>query len=443
MEALKDLLRPALEIPYVPTLLGLTLLLGGAWVINWVLRAAVRRLVSHLVRASSRVRWDEILIHNSVLKRAVNVVPALLIHRGIAGVPGLPGSLVTVVEDVSLSMVVLAVAASASNLLNALNEVYVRTAARAKERPIKGFLQVVQLVIWVAAAVLVISTLIHKSPVLLLSGLGAMTAVTMLVFQDTILSLVASVQLSGQDMLRVGDWVEMPSQNADGEVIDIALNTVKVQNWDKTISTIPTHRFISQSFKNWRGMQQSGGRRIKRSLLIDQTSVRFLTNDERDSLRKLALIDDYLNAKKHELEAWNKTLLEGGKDPINTRRVTNLGTFRAYIGAYLKANPRINQGMTQMVRQLAPGSTGIPMEIYCFTATVSWVPYEEIQSDLFDHLLAMLPVFGLRLHQEPTGQDLMAAMQQLVPAPISAPPPITAADASSAKNLARGAQESL
>lgn len=442
MEAVKELVRPALEIPFVPTLLGLTLLLGGAWFINWALRTTLRRVVSHLVRRNSRVRWDDILIHNSVIKRAVNVVPALMVHRGIGGVPGLPASLVGVVEDVSLSMVVIAVAASASNLINALNEFYVRTAARAKERPIKGFLQVIQLVIWVAAVLLVISTLINKSPVLLLSGLGAMTAVTMLVFQDTILSLVASVQLSGQDMLRVGDWVEMPSQNADGEVIDIALNVVKVQNWDKTISTIPTHRFISQSFKNWRGMQQSGGRRIKRSLLIDQTSVRFLSNDERDSLRRLALIDDYLNAKKHELEAWNKTLLEAGKDPINTRRVTNLGTFRAYVGAYLKANPRINQEMSQMVRQLAPDSTGIPMEVYCFTATVSWVPYEETQADLFDHLLAMLPVFGLRLHQAPTGQDLMAALRQLVPTPASAPPPITSVE-SLPRNVARGEPDPL
>src|SRR5690606_11409428 len=242
-----------------------------------------------------------------------------------------------------------------------------------------------------------------------------MTAVMMLVFQDTILSLVASVQLSTQDMLRVGDWVEMPSQNADGDVIDIALNVVKVQNWDKTVSTIPTRAFINQSYKNWRGMQETGGRRIKRSLLIDQTSVRFLSDSERDDLRRIALIDDYLDQKRAELEAYNGKLLEAGKDPVNTRRVTNLGTFRAYVTAYLRANPRIHPTLFQLVRQLAPTETGIPLEIYCFTNTVSWGPYEEIQADLFDHLLAMLPVFGLRLHQAPTGQDLMAALGQLAP----------------------------
>jgi miniconductance mechanosensitive channel len=233
--------------------------------------------------------------------------------------------------------------------------------------------------------------------------------VLLLVFKDTILSLVASVQLSSQDMLRVGDWIEMPQVGADGDVTDIALHTVTVQNWDRTIVTIPTWRLINESFRNWRGMTESGGRRIKRSLFLDQTSVRYLSDDERDRLRRIALIDVYLEQKKKELEEWNAKLLAENKDPVNTRRVTNLGTFRAYVLAYLKAHSGIHQDMTLMVRQLQPGPTGIPMEVYCFTATTEWVEYEGIQSDIFDHLLALLPEFGLHVFQSPTGADLHAA----------------------------------
>lgn len=414
MNALLETLQPMLDLPFVRPTLGLVLLFGAAWLLNFVTRSILRRVVEHLFQATKR-RWDHALLDNHVVRRLVLIAPALLIQYGIDAVPGLPEGLVLIIRNVAACMVVVAVAATISNALNAGNDIYMRTAKRANERPIKGYLQVVQLVLWVAAVLLVIATLINKSPLLLLSGLGAMTAVMMLVFQDTILSLVASIQISTQDMLRVGDWIEMPSQNADGDVVDIALNVVKVQNWDKTVSTIPTRAFITQSFKNWRGMRETGGRRIKRSLLIDQTSVRFLTDTERDELKRLALIDGYLDDKRAELEAYNAKLLAGGKDPINTRRVTNLGTFRAYIGAYLRANPRIHPELFQLVRQLAPTPTGIPLEIYCFTASVNWAPYEETQADLFDHLLAMLPVFGLRIHQHPSGLDLMAALAQLAP----------------------------
>jgi len=233
-----------------------------------------------------------------------------------------------------------------------------------------------------------------------------MATILMLVFKDTILSLVASVQLTSNDMLRVGDWIEMPQLNADGPVIDIALHTVKVQNWDKTISSIPTHRLIEQSFKNWRGMSDSGGRRIKRAVLIDQNSVRFLTAEERAKMRRFALIDDYLDRKQAELEQWNARLAEAGRDPVNTRRVTNIGTFRAYVVAYLRAHANISQGMTQLVRQLDPTPQGLPLEIYCFTSTTEWLDYEAIQSDIFDHFLAILPEFGLRAFQEPSGMDI-------------------------------------
>jgi miniconductance mechanosensitive channel len=214
-------------------------------------------------------------------------------------------------------------------------------------------------------------------------------------------------------MLRMGDWIEMPSQNTDGDVIDISLHTVKVRNWDKTISTIPTWTLINESFRNWRGMQESGGRRIKRALLIDQTSVRFLGPEERQRLRRIALIDDYLDRKQVELAEYNARLEAAGKDPVNNRRATNLGTFRAYVTAYLRAHPGVAQDMTLIVRQLDPAPTGLPLQVYCFSADVRWSAYEDLAGDIFDHLLAVLPEFGLRLYQAPGGADVAEAIGRL------------------------------
>ncbi|MCY1298875.1 Miniconductance mechanosensitive channel YbdG [compost metagenome] len=228
----------------------------------------------------------------------------------------------------------------------------------------------------------------------------------MLIFQDTLLSLVASVQITSNDIIRVGDWVEMPQLNADGDVIDIALHTVKVQNWDKTITTIPTKRFITDSFKNWRGMQESGGRRIKRSLYLDQNSVHFLANEDIARLHRFRLLDSYLKVKESELLSWNSQLDEASRLPINSRQLTNLGTFRAYVENYLRENIEIRKDMTLLVRQLAPSANGLPLELYCFTATTAWSRYEAIQSDIFDHLLAILPEFGLRVFQHPSGADM-------------------------------------
>ncbi|QOD92553.1 mechanosensitive ion channel family protein [Lysobacter sp. CW239] len=396
-----------MAIPHMTMLIGLTGLLLLAWVANWLTRQVLIRVVGGLVKASP-MKWDDAVMSRRVLARLANMVPALIIVVGIGGIDGLSDGMVTVVRNVALAFVALTIALAISNVLDAVNDLYVANSRRANERPIKGYLQVVKIVVFVFALVVMVATLIDRSPLLLLSGFGAMSAVLMLVFKDTILSLVASVQLSSNDMLRVGDWIEMPSLQADGDVIDMALNTVKVQNWDKTVTTIPTYRLISDSFKNWRGMQESGGRRIKRALLIDQSSVRFLEPDERTRLHRIALIDGYLDDKRQELEAYNATLLSAGKDPINTRRVTNIGTFRAYVSHYLRVHPGINQQMTQIVRQLAPGPTGLPLELYCFTDTVSWVPYEGIQADIFDHLIAMLPEFGLRLYQAPGGADVAA-----------------------------------
>ena len=278
----------------------------------------------------------------------------------------------------------------------------------AAQRPIKGYVQVVKIVIYALAVILMIATLIDRSPLILLSGLGAMAAVLMLIFQDTLLSLVASVQLSSNDMVRVGDWIQMPQIGVDGGVVDIALHTVKVQNWDKTITNIPTKRLISDSFRNWRGMTESGGRRIKRSVYLDQQSIRFLTDAEAQALSRFDVLKDYLAAKEAELAEWNARAPGTDRDVVNRRRVTNVGIFRMYVERYLRRQPGIHQGMTLMVRQLDPTSDGLPMEIYCFTNTTEWVAYEGIQSDIFDHLLAILPEFGLRVFQHPSGADLRA-----------------------------------
>jgi miniconductance mechanosensitive channel len=346
----------------------------------------------------------------------------LVLSVGIKAVPDMPAVLVTIVENVCSAFIVLTVALALGGALNLANNLYQRR-PDAHLRPIKGYVQVVKILIYAVAAILVVASLIDRSPLILFSGLGAMAAVLMLIFQDTLLSLVASVQLSSNDMVRVGDWIEMPQLNADGDVIDVALHTVKVQNWDKTITTIPTKRLISDSFRNWRGMQESGGRRIKRSLYLDQHSVRFLTDAERQHLNRFALLEGYLPAKEAELEAWNARLPDGGRETMNRRRVTNIGTFRAYVERYLRRHPGIHQEMTLMVRQLSPTADGLPLELYCFTNTTAWIAYEGIQSDIFDHLLAILPEFGLRVFQHPSGADMRALRvgadpRAVPPAPI-------------------------
>jgi miniconductance mechanosensitive channel len=409
MEILNELLVPLEAYPLALTLASATLLVLLAWLADIVTRRVLVRLITRAVSATP-TPFGNALLSRGVIARLARVVPALAIYWGVAAVPGLPEAAVLVTRNVANAYLILTLALALGHLLNAFDDIYrTRDPVRARNRPIKGYLQLLKIVAFVVTALLILAVLIDRSPLILLSGLGAMTAVLLLVFKDTILSLVASVQLSSQDMLRVGDWIEMPQVGADGDVTDIALHTVTVQNWDRTIVTIPTWRLINESFRNWRGMTESGGRRIKRSLYLDQTSVRYLSDDERDRLRRISLIDEYLEQKKKELEEWNAKLLAENKDPVNTRRVTNLGTFRAYVLAYLKAHSGIHQDMTLMVRQLQPGPTGIPMEVYCFTATTEWVEYEGIQSDIFDHLLALLPEFGLHVFQSPTGADLHAA----------------------------------
>lgn len=407
---------------------------GGALsllILAWAANVVVRRVALGLVnRVASRTRatWDDRIIERRVFHRLANIAPALVTYGGIgwalgvgpdvlAGAPamdlqgggeGLALTGAILVRRVSIAWVVIALTRAAGGFLNALNDIYTETYAEARNRPIKGYLQVISLFLHVAAGVVVISLLAGSSPVVFLSGLGALTAVLMLVFRDTILSLVASVQIMSNDMIRIGDWVEMPQANADGDVIDIALHTVTIQNWDKTISAVPTHKFISESFKNWRGMSDSGGRRIKRAIYLDVSSIHFLSDEEVARLSRFEFLHDYMKAKRTELEAANVRDVPGDDVVPDQRRLTNVGTFRAYVRHYLRGHPKIHQGMTLLVRQLQPGPQGLPLEIYCFSSDTAWANYEGLQSDILDHLIASLPEFGLRAFQEPAGSDVQA-----------------------------------
>lgn len=393
------------------TTTALTILFVAVWFSQLITKHILLRGIARLL-SRTELGSDPSVGLKLIVGRIAQVVPALVLSAGIAYVPDIPDTLVSIIRNVAIAYIVLTLARAFSAAMTSANEIYMRR-PDSHLKPIKGYLQIAQIVVYVIAAVLIIAALIDKSPVILLSGIGAMGAVTLLVFQDTILSFVASIQLSSNDMIRVGDWIEMPQLNADGEVIDMALHTVRVQNWDKTITTIPTKRLISDSFKNWRGMQDSGGRRIKRSLFIDQTSIDFLSEAQIQSLKKLSLLGDYLDSKQAEIDDWNRALIAQGKDPMNTRQLTNIGTFRAYVLNYLKHHPKIHQGMTLMVRQLSPTPQGLPLEVYCFTNDIRWEVYEGIQSDLFDHLYAVLSRFDLHVFQETSGQDIRASIAAL------------------------------
>lgn len=409
---MNDMIQSLLPEPWMQTLAAGGALVLVAWTSGLLARLVLLRAMRAVVTRTTW-GWDDALLRHNVFKRLAQTAPMLVIQFGVALVPGLPGQIDTLVRNVALALTVLFTLLAISAALSALEDLY-QASPQGRERSIKGYVQLVKIILFGVGAIVIIANLIGRSPLLLLSGLGAVSAVLLLVFKDTILSLVASVQLASNDMLRVGDWIEMPDANADGDVIDVALHTVKVKNWDKTITTIPTWRLISESFKNWRGMQETGGRRIKRALYLDATRARFLEPEETERLSRFRLLDAYLERKREELAAWNAALGESGRVPVNQRRLTNLGCFRAYAQAYLDAHPEIHHELFCMVRQRDPGATGIPLEIYAFTKDIGWATYERVQGDVFDHLIAILPEFDLALYQQPTGADLRTA---LVPEP--------------------------
>lgn len=392
--------------PSLYTLLAIAALVILAVLSNWVTKHI---LIAGLNRGLRRTRIgrDELFNEARIISRLANVVPAIVLSTGIVFIPNLPEFVTAVVRNVASAFIILTIALAIANFATILNRLYERRPDAAM-KPIKGYIQVVKIVIYVVAALLIVATLIDRSPLILLSGLGAMAAVLMLVFQDTLLSLVASMQITSNDIIRVGDWVEMPGLNADGDVIDISLHVVKVQNWDKTITTLPTRRFIDTAFKNWRGMQQSGGRRIMREMMIDQQSIRFLTDDEKENLKRIDILRGYLDEKQKDINEWNEQLKARGNDEVNSRGMTNIGTFRAYIGEYLKSHPGIHQELFSLVRQLAPTPDGLPLQVYAFSNDTAWAAYEGIQSDIFDHLFAIIPQFGLRVYQHPSGLDLQS-----------------------------------
>jgi len=396
--------------PWAYTISASVILAIAVWLSQLITQQILLRGVSRLL-SQTELGSDPGIGIRIIVHRLAQVVPALVLSAGIYLVPDLPETATTIIRNICIAYLILTLARSFSAAMTSVNEIYNRQ-PDAHEKPIKGYLQIAKIVVYVIAAILIIASLLDRSPVILLSGIGAMGAVALLVFQDTLLSLVASIQLSSNDMLRVGDWIEMPQLNADGDVIDVALHTVRVQNWDKTITNIPTKRLISESFKNWRGMQESGGRRIKRALYIDQNSIHFLSAEQKNKLKRFSLLNEYLEQKEKDISEWNSGLEQKGFDPINGRQVTNIGTFRAYVKQYLKNRADVHQGLTLMVRQLSPGPQGLPVEVYCFSNDTAWETYEGIQSDIFDHLFAILPQFDLQVYQETSGQDVRAAVQQ-------------------------------
>jgi len=397
--------------PLAATITGLFVLALVAWIAYVIARRYLLRVAEKII-LTTKSKWDDALLEAHVLRRAASLAPGFVLYYGAQFVPNVPPSIDILIQRVALISLVMSAVLTIVAIFTAINDVY-SSFEVAKGRPIKGYIQVVKLFIYIFGVVLLVSIALDKSPAAFLTGIGAMTAILLLIFRDTILSLVASVQIASNDMVRIGDWIEMPKYGADGDVIDVALHTIKVQNWDKTITTIPTYKLIEDSFKNWRGMSESGGRRIMRSIFLDMNSVRFLTDSEVDRFASYQLLGDYIARKRTELDDYNKGrkgFLEG-----NARRLTNVGTFRAYLIEYLRHHPEIHDEteMTLLVRQLQPQPEGLPIQIYAFAREIRWVPFEAIQSDIFDHLLAVIPQFGLRVFQAPSGADIRNAIEEV------------------------------
>lgn len=388
--------------------LGLVLLLILGVLASWITSRVLTAIARRTLVAVGRDDWSSSLSRRRVFRNVSYAVPLLVVMSNIGVLP-IDERIGDFLTRLFLSVGIVFLFMALNGVLSAWRDVYALS-TRAQTRSIKGYLELGKIVMWAIGLILVISIMVNRSPLLMLSGLGALSAVLLLVFKDTLLSLVASTQMTSNDMLRIGDWIEMPQAGADGFVIDIALHTVKVQNWDKTVTTVPTYKLFSESYRNWRYMFESGGRRIKRTLRIDSSTVRFLSEPEINALSRFALLNDYLSEKQQELEESNNALGEWATMQGNRRRLTNLGTFRAYTLAYLKQNKELRQDMLMIVRMMEPDSQGVPIEVYCFSADTAWVEYERIQGDIFDHLLAILPELSLRLYQSPSGADFSRAI---------------------------------
>lgn len=367
-----------------------------AWISSWITKSLLNSSLRNLI-SRSKNGFDDDLHQHGFFRRMGHIIPALVIYL-LSQLLIENLSLLVFLQKSAIIYLLISTVMAISALLNTVEDTY-NASSLARKAPITGFIQVGKLFVVIIAGLLVISNLMDKSPLLLLSGLGAVTAILLLLFRDTILGFVAGIQIAANRMVNTGDWIEMPKYGADGEVLQVGLTTVKVQNWDKTISTIPTYTLISDSVKNWRGMSESGGRRIKRSLNIDIQSIRFCDQEMLDEFAKIRYIKSYIQTKLEKLQRFHSEQHIDTTDLVNSRRLTNIGTLRAYMQAYLENHPDINKDMTLMVRQRPATELGVPLEIYCFCADKNWVNYEGIQSDIFDHLLAILPAFRLRAYQ--------------------------------------------
>ena len=380
-------------------LIGIVVIILLALIANFAVKRVFLKIL-HLVVKGSKSDWDDILLKRKVFHRLANLAPALVIYFAAPMFPAAQDW----IQRIAVSGMAMIFLLSLNAFANAVVDIYNKYEI-SQERPIKGVVQIIMILAYTLGAVFIIATMMNRSPWVLLSGIGAMTAILLLIFRDSILGFVAGMQLSANRMVRLGDWIEMPKYGADGDVIDITLTTVKVQNWDKTISTIPTYALITDSFKNWRGMSESGGRRIKRAVYIDMNSIKFCTPEMLDRFEKIRNLTDYIRNKKKEIDEYNRAHNVDTSALVNRRNLTNIGTFRAYISEYLKNHPKINCNMTFLIRHLQPTPAGLPLEIYVFSKEIEWAKYESIQADIFDHILAVVPEFDLRVFQNPTGGD--------------------------------------
>ena len=365
-----------------------------------VMRYVVVKTLFHIFEKTS-TKIDDILIEKGFLNRLSYIVPLIVLYNLF---DNLIGSY-EIINRILLALIVIVIVASINSLLSVINDIY-NQSKYSNSVNIKSYFQILRLIVNLFSLIIIIAILSGQSPFYLLSGIGALTAVLMLVFKDTILSFVSSIQINSNDLFKIGDWVEAPQFGADGDVVDIALHTVKIQNWDKTISIIPTHKLIDSSFKNWRGMSDSGGRRIKRSINIDMNSIKFCSKEMIEKFKSITIISKYIDNRLSEIKEYNASVPGNNESKINGRALTNIGTFRAYLKAYLKNNKNIHDNMTFLVRQLSPTENGLPIQIYVFSNNTNWVEYEEIQSDIFDHLIASLNQFDLKVYQLPSGNDL-------------------------------------
>jgi len=384
-------------------LMGTLVILLIAALSYYLAKYQVLKVVKKVI-VRTKNTWDDLLLEHNVFTRLVLLVPfiVILFLTPLALQP--EQSLANLLNVIAKVAICVQVANSISAILNVIKSIY-RQSAKERYIPLNSAIQVIKLAVYLVATILALSYILDKSPIYLLSGLGALTAVLLLVFQDTIKGLVASIQISANRMVAPGDWVEIPQYGADGDVIEIGLNTVKIQNFDKTVTTVPTYALISGSFKNWRDMFNSGGRRIKRTITIDISSIHFYDQEKINQLADISLISDYLKEKQQEITDNNKAKNLVNGSALNARQLTNVGTFRAYIEAYLQQHDKVHHQLTCMVRQLAATETGLPLELYFFSNDQNWVNYEGIQADIFDHLFAMAPHFDCRIFQHPTGYD--------------------------------------